>query len=178
MSVTVRTTKMSLVWMGLLSVLVGCNGEVEPAEPEGPVDRYTVRGEVRVLPAADDPRTEFKLMHEAIPEYRNAAGEIIGMRAMTMAFSVAEDVSLEGVQVGDKVEVQLVVRYQPRTSVEIVELTKLPDGTELDLPGSSNQAPPTDAEAGDGDDHDHHDHAHGDHDHGSHDHGSHEHHDH
>jgi hypothetical protein len=128
------------------------------------VEHYTVRGIVSRLPdpdATDKTRRENMLIrHAPIPDYKNASGEVVGMAAMTMPFPVADGVSLAGLEKGDPVEFTFSMRWEPTGHYEIIEITELPAGTEIDF----------DTPMDHGHDHEGHDHDHGDHDHGDHDH--------
>ncbi|MEO1128382.1 MAG: hypothetical protein AAFX05_01595 [Planctomycetota bacterium] len=111
---------------------------------------YVVRGEVVALP--DDMLSDFKVRHEAIPEYRRPDGKL-GMDVMSMPFwppvgmpesdiepERIEGFSLEGIEIGDKVAVTFEVRM---TDSDILDYTlvgyyatrveKLPADTELDF---------------------------------------------
>jgi Cu/Ag efflux protein CusF len=94
---------------------------------------YTVRGLVRQLPA--DGR-DFTLEHEAIPAFVGRDGEASGMMSMTMPFELEKGVSLDGVEVGDPVEIQLHVDWSADLAVVVTALRELPAGTKLDLPAA------------------------------------------
>ena len=151
----------SLVIVLALAVLpllaTGC-GEGEPREGSGAaapadgapsvIDRYTVRGEVVSLPVAGDPRSGFQVHHERIPDFRDmGTGEVKGMNPMAMGFPLAEGVSLEGLQVGDPVEL---VIEAPRmgSMIRVTTVTPLPEGTLLDLTTRIERPDTSDAEAG------------------------------
>jgi Cu/Ag efflux protein CusF len=159
-----------LAVMALLVSAAACGGGGEPAQPAGEgtdsassqgadsaaspgADVYTVRGEITQLPAPDREGSELMVRHEPMPEFKNAKGEVVGMGAMTMPFPLAEGVSLEGLSVGDEVSLTFEVQFEPSTSFQTTQITKLPADTELDFSGG----------------------AHGDHDHEGHDHEGHEH---
>jgi hypothetical protein len=161
----------SVMVLALVLWLGGCGGGEEQAaqgeqgdqaamsgmEETGGVDRYTVLGTISKLPDADGPDKSLYVRHAPIPDYKNADGEVVGMAAMTMPFPVAEGVSLEGVEVGDPVEFTFTMRWKPTGKYEIVELTELPAGTEINF-----ETPMMDEHHGHDHDHSGHDH---DHDH-------------
>ena len=99
---------------------------------------YTVRGEVTQLPDPSVEGSELMVRHEPIPDFKNAKGEVVGMDTMTMPFPVSEDVSLDGIAVGDKVELTFEVQFQPATSFVTTEVAKLPLDTELDFAGGAH----------------------------------------
>jgi Cu/Ag efflux protein CusF len=100
---------------------------------------YTTRGQVVQLPDPANPGTGLTLNHEAIDQFMDRQGEIVGMDPMSMPFPVAKDLSLEGLQVGDVVELKLHVDWGGDPEVEIVELRELPAGTRLDFRAAKPQ---------------------------------------
>lgn len=101
------------------------------------VHRYIVRGEIAQLPDPAFPLRELLIRHEAIPTFRNAKGEIVGMQAMVMPFPrLDENVTLTGLEIGSKIE--LVMRTfleadRLRYSIESIRL--LPPETVLNFNG-------------------------------------------
>jgi hypothetical protein len=89
-------------------------------EPSGPLQTYEVAGVITRLP--EGPGTELMIRHDEIPDFTNAAGEVVGMGKMTMGFPVADGVDLDNFAVGDSVQFTFVVRWgQPRP----LELTRM-----------------------------------------------------
>ena len=101
---------------------------------------YSVRAMVVALPVDGGGIT---LKHEAIPMFVDIKGDIVGMQPMQMAFPLGEGVSIEGIEVGDKVEFTFEVDWDP--GFFIVSISTLPDETELDY---SKKDPPTVYETG------------------------------
>lgn len=92
---------------------------------------YTVRGEVAALPSGDE---DLQVRHEAIPEFRSGAK--MGMNVMTMPFPLAEGVSLDGVEPGDKLSITFSVDYEEGWSpigYRVVSYEQLPADTALDF---------------------------------------------
>jgi Cu/Ag efflux protein CusF len=83
---------------------------------------YNVKGVLKALPGQGTARNEILVAHEPIPGYRDQAGNIVGMAAMTMPFYLANGVKLESFQVGDRVEMVVEQRLQPRFTEEVVSL--------------------------------------------------------
>ena len=96
---------------------------------------YTVCGQITQLPNPDRPGSELMVHHEMIPDFENAEGKVVGMNAMIMPFPLAEGVSLEGFEPGDKVEMTFEMRFKPKTFYEVTEISEIPEETELDLGG-------------------------------------------
>ena len=81
------------------------------------VDVYSdIQGVIAELPNPDDPRRSLRIRHTAIPGYRSAAGEVVGMSAMTMPFPRDEGLSLDGLEVGTPVVFDFEVRVTGPTS--------------------------------------------------------------
>ncbi len=96
---------------------------------EGGARSYALRAEIVQLPAGPGP-AQLTLRHEAIPDFVDRSGTAVGMAAMVMALDLAPGVSLDHMQVGDKVEARLVVDWA-RPSARIEGLRALPPGTQL-----------------------------------------------
>lgn len=137
----------ALVAAALTAAAGGCRDRDAPRrDGAGDLRRYTVRGEVVQLPPAAAGVRTVSLRHEALDDFADASGTVVGMSAMRMSFEVAPAVSLEDVQVGDKVEVRLAVGWSPPL-LRIEALRKLPAGTVLELrparpPAGGGSAPP------------------------------------
>ena len=72
---------------GAALALAACNRP--PAPPAGAVESYAMRGEVVRMPA--QATHEIVIRHEAVPDFRDDRGQVVGMEAMTMPFSLAPD---------------------------------------------------------------------------------------
>ena len=119
-----RAFRRTLFLLAVLS-LAGCSEGKESGRT------YTVRGQVTQLPDSSNPGTGLYLNHEAIDDFVSRDGETVGMDPMTMSFLVDEEVSLEGIGVGDVVEFKLHVDWAETGIAEIVEIRELPPGTKL-----------------------------------------------
>lgn len=86
---------------------------------------YHVKGVVKVLPGNRTARNEILVKHEPIPQYRDKAGNVVGMSAMTMPFYLAKGVGLQDVAVGDYVEMVVEQRLKPRFTEEVVSIHKI-----------------------------------------------------
>ncbi len=93
--------------------------------------RYSVRGEIVRLPVATGPR-QLSLRHEAIDDFADAAGKVVGMGSMVMPFDLAPGVALDGLQAGDKVEARIAVGWSP-SLLQIEQLKELPADTALEF---------------------------------------------
>lgn len=127
---------------GLLAGCGGTGGEeatpaaddagTAPQAAEDDARRYEVRGEITAVPDPEDPLSNLVIRHEAIDDFVSFEGEVVGMSSMSMPFPVADDVSLEGVEVGDKVEFTLLVDWEGDPAYQVVRLEELPADTELE----------------------------------------------
>lgn len=120
-------------------VLPACKkSESKPAveQPTIRKDRYTVRGQVAMLPSADNPSSEFMVRHEAIPHFVGEGAEL-GMDTMTMPFPLAEGLAINAFKVGDKVELTFEVDFDTQSkkmlAYRAVGVTSIAPGTELDF---------------------------------------------
>lgn len=125
----------------LVGPLAGCS-----KNNNAPTARYTVRGEIAALPVANDPTSDFRVHHEAIPSFRASWPDgPLGMKSMTMPFPVAEGLSLDGLKVGEAIELTFAVDYDPKTgkvsSFRATAVKPLPAGTMLDFGGKPAPAP-------------------------------------
>lgn len=130
-----RTLHLGLVF-AIAFASTGCRRK--PARPEvtTTIHSYTVRGEVAALPDAADIRTEFRVRHESIPEFKGGGGEV-GMSTMTMPFPLKNGLSLEGIAIGDKVELTFDVIFDVKKDSPVdwyaVSVKELPPETVLDF---------------------------------------------
>lgn len=132
------------------ALLVGCEknqpADQQAAEQENAdtLVEYTVRGRVEQLPGGPEfPAREFMVRHEEIPEFRSSmtpGDERIGMRSMSMAFPLAEGVSLDGVEPGTLVELMFETVYDGESGrlegYTVQRLTILDATTELQIPAA------------------------------------------
>ena len=116
--------------LALLSAVAGSGHAwaTPQAERERPVKRYTIRAEVVRLP--ERPGGEVVLRHEAVDDFTDMDGAVVGMDSMTMPFPLARGAWPEGVKVGDKLEALLVVDWEKGFQV-LERITRLPPATAL-----------------------------------------------
>jgi hypothetical protein len=113
----------------LLAAALGLAACPEPERGQ----KNTVRGRVTQLPSVHDPGALY-LEHEAIDDWVDREGKVVGMYPMVMPFPFAKSISLDGIAVGDVVEAKIRVDWEAEErQVEIVELRELPAGTKLEF---------------------------------------------
>jgi Cu/Ag efflux protein CusF len=139
----IRTAALALT--ALLLPLVACGGPEPPAPPAGNAD-YEARGEIAKLPDATS--AQIWIRHEAIPDFRNEAGEVVGMESMTMPFSVAPGLSLAGLAPGDRIGFRLEMRWGDRAAASVARIEKLPEATRLAWESEAAPAPPAPDQSG------------------------------
>lgn len=106
-----------------------------------PSQTYTVRGRVVQLLDPAKATSEFMVHHEPIPNFADETGRVVGMAEMTMPFTPGPPVRMDGLAVGDAVEIKWVVWTRPpsgegsRPSLDALamKVTKLPAETKLNL---------------------------------------------
>jgi hypothetical protein len=138
--------------LALIAIACGGGAADDPGDPGSAAtapgaqaDRYAVRGEVVSLPASPDSGTGFYVRHEAIDDFKDADGNVVGMDAMTMQFPLSDPSLLEGVAVGDKVELVYLVDWHGGTMQDVGAVTLLSPDVELEF---REARPPTDEPEG------------------------------
>ncbi|HEV7517538.1 MAG TPA: hypothetical protein VGR07_14650 [Thermoanaerobaculia bacterium] len=92
---------------------------------------YTVRGKVAQLPEPGNPASGFAVAHQAIDDFVDRQGEVVGMDPMTMTFALGPKVSLAGIAIEDLVELTLHVDWSATPPVRVTSVKKLPPGTPI-----------------------------------------------
>jgi Cu/Ag efflux protein CusF len=122
----------------------GCSSKEERGEQgAAAAQRYSFRGEVVKLPDARHKSPQVTLRHEAIPDFRDQSGTVVGMSSMVMPFD-ASPATFDGIAVGDKVEALLAADWS-RASFRIERARKLPPDTALDFGAPRPDATPAGA---------------------------------
>lgn len=114
------------VLLMLTIAAVGCGNRQAGPDTAGQVATYRVRGVVRSVGDGS-----LHIRHEAIPEFRDPSGDVVGMEAMSMEFAVDDAVSLEGLNAGDKAAFELTVDWEAPQPARITALEVLPRDTNL-----------------------------------------------
>ncbi len=110
----------------LITTSAGCD-----REPTPPPESYRVRGLVRQLPAPNKANGDVLVKHEAIPSFKDADGEIVGMESMSMPFPLADVALITGVEVGDRIDMEFEVSWHGGNPLKVTAIEKLPEGTRL-----------------------------------------------
>jgi hypothetical protein len=105
-----------------------------------------MRAEIVSLP--EKPGEYLTLRHEAIDDFTDVTGAVVGMDSMVMPFPVADDTSLDGLAVGDKIEAILEMDWAEGTC-QLERIKKLPAGTALHFGKArrAGKAPPRSGDA-------------------------------
>jgi Cu/Ag efflux protein CusF len=112
----------------------GTQGVKTYAPPTAAPDAtYTTRAVIEQLPEAGKPQTQLRCHHEAVDDFKNAEGKVVGMSAMVMDFPPAKGVSLDGLKVGDKVLMTWSVWWEHTPNWLAMKIVKLPDDTVLEF---------------------------------------------
>lgn len=121
----------------LVCCLIACAGDPPPPPPEV----YTSRGMVRQLPAEGPARSDLYLHHEAIEDFKDEDGKVIGMEAMAMPFAVAESADLSGLKAGDRVRFTFEVYWQGGDPLRVTAIEGLGSDVRLDFEMSEEGTP-------------------------------------
>lgn len=111
----------------------GCGEGLPQAQEDRRVDAiYETRGQIASLPDPTNPTSEFMIHHEAIDDFVHQDGVMRGMNAMVMPFpAVADDVSLEGIDVGDIVVFSFDVAWEGDPKWMVTAIEEVDPATEL-----------------------------------------------
>ena len=123
--------------------IAGCSKPAAKPVPAAPpaaasaerTDVYTTRGEVLAL----NPDGSAKVRHEAMPTFKDADGNVLGMKPMAMVFRPSPGASFSDYKPGDKIEMKISIKM-PDYDTTAAPVKKLPADTALDY---SRPAPAT-----------------------------------
>ncbi len=86
------------------------------------------------MPTPGRPQSDFSVHHEAIDGFADGSGRVVGMGAMTMPFPLGPGVTLEGIAVGDVVEITFPVWWgKGGPDYHVSKVVKLPGETALEF---------------------------------------------
>lgn len=107
----------------------------KPPAPERrtPDATYTVRGKVTALPDPAKKGSELRVQHEAIDDFRDRNGKVVGMGSMVMEFPPAPGVRIDKLKVGDIVELTFSVWWGETPPWEATRIVTLPADTKLEF---------------------------------------------
>lgn len=88
-----------------------CGGQADSGSETPEPAVYTVRGVIRQIRQVGEGRTQLSILHEAIPDFVGINGDVVGMKSMTMPFSVAESVDLAELEPGSRIQFELSVDW-------------------------------------------------------------------
>lgn len=108
--------------------LLGCH-----KQEAAPAATHTVQGVVKMWPAIAQPGNgkTVVVLHQAIPQFKDQEGNVVGMMAMPMPFTLAKGLDVAGISVGSKVEFTFGVFWKDPNPTRILAIKKLPDDTQI-----------------------------------------------
>lgn len=130
MNTTLRTGPLLSAGLviGTLALHACSREEATPAPT--PDARYTTQGRVVMVPTKGSPASLLKIHHEAIPNFTDGNGRVVGMKSHAMDFPMAaEGVDAASLQVGQGVRFTFEVTWRPAPSWTITHLEVLPEDT-------------------------------------------------
>ena len=98
-------------------------------------ESYSVRGVVIRLAPEDNGKGRIVILHEAIKDFKNQEGEVVGMDPMAMSFGLKEKGMLSSVEMGDKVSINFSMRWKKEPRMMITAMQRLDQKVELNLGG-------------------------------------------
>lgn len=98
-----------------------------------PSGTYTVKGIVESLPTIDKPQSELRVHHEAIDDFADRDGKVVGMNSMTMEFPPAKGVDISSLKVGDKVVLTFSVWWKQSPPWLATKIETLPPETPIEF---------------------------------------------
>ena len=113
----------SIVFIGILSA-VPCLANADLPQSDF---QYSIEGLIRSIPKDNQGVKELIIQHEAVPDYRDETGKVVGMHAMTMPFYLAEELPIEGLKAGDRVKFKLEAWQKPRFKELITQIEVIPN---------------------------------------------------
>ncbi|MDY7095230.1 MAG: copper-binding protein [Acidobacteriota bacterium] len=130
-----RSLRTLASWAFLVSAccfLAACSGD-GPSEEAGQeaATVYQIRAEIQALPIPDRASPELMVRHEAVDDWTDPTGTVVGMDAMTMPFPLESEAVADGFAAGDLVEMTVEVDWDGPRPVLVTGLEALPEGTEL-----------------------------------------------
>lgn len=112
-------------------------GEIRPSNFTAPNAKpdasYVVRGVVTEMPIVGKAGSELRVHHEAIDDFKDDQGKVVGMSAMVMEFPPLKGVDVSQLKVGDKVEVAFSVWWTQLPPWAATKITVLPPETKLEF---------------------------------------------
>lgn len=143
----------SMLVVGAAVEISGCSDGAPPASTATPKvvrdDAYPdILGVIEALPVPGQPETTLRIHHQHIPGFKTrenvvnvSPDGIPGMKSMVMPFPPAQGVSLDGLEVGDKVRFSFAVHWGGNPPWEVTKIERLDPSTEIDF---TNAPAPTD----------------------------------
>lgn len=103
------------------------------APNSNPDASYVVRGVVTEMPIVGKAGSELRVHHEAIDDFKDDQGKVVGMSAMVMEFPPLKAVDISQLKVGDKVELAFSVWWTQLPPWAATKITVLPPETKLEF---------------------------------------------
>ena len=104
----------------LFSFHASCTSEPTSKKEKSNEHTYQTKGTIRSS-LKGDPKM-MRVEHDPIPQFKNAQGQVVGMKSMTMPFQINPEISLNDLQAGDRIEFTFKVEWSPHQKIEIINL--------------------------------------------------------
>lgn len=105
--------------------------------PQPMAQRYSARGMIVSVEEGTGGGSRVSILHEAIPDFKNQAGQKVGMEPMVMTFAADQTIRTEGFQPRAKIQFLFEVHWQGSDRLILKEIQSLDDQTPLEFKGYS-----------------------------------------
>ena len=124
------------VILGFGGISAVCALMMLSCSPKQP-DRYNAQGVVISVEAADQGAKRVTILHEAITDFKDPSGKVVGMSPMPMTFMAAPGLSTSGINPQSKVRFTFEVHWDSHERLILKEIHSIDAATQLDLNGYS-----------------------------------------
>jgi len=108
-----------------------------PTGESAPAHTYSLEGVIRAIPAPVAEGQIVTILHQAIPDFRNVEGDVVGMMSMPMPFLLPDGFDLKSLNVGDAVKFTFVVDWKSKLPTQITSIETLPKDHKVDFQGTA-----------------------------------------
>jgi len=113
---------------------VGCSSSTSTSgSASKSATTYTCKGRLESIQPTANGYGFLNIKHEAVPDFRDEKGAVVGMGVMTMAFAYGPGIDPAALTVGGAIKMVFVMDYAAEPKLSITSIEGLPKGTPLAL---------------------------------------------